>query len=237
MERAEDDGPPASYRTRKRHRANLNRRAPDDDDPPVITRSKRGIKVGDGNELWEFYGQRFRNIQQNACKLIAKIWVKAVAPKKQTHNPYTAGDSKAPDWWPKPWGPGKDEKVRHVEPDHLLKKGRLLLLPSCMAMQTNVVSERVHLLAHILRLIIEPNATQHPDIQKLNIDIAKLEELTMEGLSGFFNDNDKNNNGKKKPYLKEIFKVARHEEQFRRGEIGGFTVPLHRWNLSIWAGH
>jgi hypothetical protein len=55
----------------------------------------------------------------------------------------------------------------------------------------------------------------------LNIDIAKLEELTMESLSGFFNENDKNNNAKKKPYLKEIFKVARHEEQFKRGEIGG----------------
>lgn len=75
---------------------------------------------------------------------------------------------------------------------------------------------------HILRLIITPNASQHPDIQKLNIDIAKLEEITMESLSGFFNDNGKNDNNKKKPYLKEIFKVARHEEQFRRGEIGKF---------------
>ncbi|KAK4455831.1 hypothetical protein QBC34DRAFT_444625 [Podospora aff. communis PSN243] len=205
MEAADEDGPPTAYRNRKRHRANLSRRGLDDDEPPVITRSKRGIKVGDSKELWEFYGMRFKNIQQNACKLIAKIWVKAVAPKKQSSNPYTKGDEKAPDWWPKPWGPGKDEKVRHTEPDHLLKK------------------ERVHLLTHILRLIIEPNATQHPDIQKLNIDIAKLEELTMESLSGFFNENDKNNNAKKKPYLKEIFKVARHEEQFKRGEIDAST--------------
>jgi hypothetical protein len=90
-------------------------------------------------------------------------------------------------------------------------------------MQANETAERVHLLAHILRLIIEPNATQHPDIQKLNIDIAKLEELTMESLAGFFNESDKNNNGKKKPYLKEIFKVARHEEQFKRGEIDAST--------------
>jgi len=124
-EMMDDDGPPSPYRTRKRPRANLgSRRAPDDDDPPVITKSKKPIKVGDSDELWEFYSMRFRNIQQNACKLIAKIWVKAVAPKKQTNNPYTAGDKKAPDWWPKPWGPGKDERVRHVEPDHLLKKGQ-----------------------------------------------------------------------------------------------------------------
>ncbi|KAK0646267.1 hypothetical protein B0T16DRAFT_157783 [Cercophora newfieldiana] len=208
IDHAEDDGlQPPFRRTRKRHRSNINRRGPgqDDDDPPVITRSKKGIKVGDSDELWEFYSTRFKNIQQNACKLIAKIWVKAVAPKKQTHNPYTGGAEKQPDWWPKPWGPGKDERVRHVEPDHLLKK------------------ERVHLLVHILRLVIAPNAEQHPDIAKLNIDIAKLEEVTMESLSGFFNENDKNNNSKKKPYLKEIFRVAGHEERFRRGEIDAST--------------
>jgi hypothetical protein len=141
MERADEDGPPAAYRTRKRHRANLSRRGLDDDEPPVITRSKRGIKVGDSDELWEFYGMRFKNIQQNACKLIAKIWVKAVAPKKQSSNPYTKGDEKAPDWWPKPWGPGKDEKVRHTEPDHLLKKGRQHRLYSGVGRLTRKQSE------------------------------------------------------------------------------------------------
>jgi len=211
IDHAEDDIHAVSpySRTRKRHRTNVNLRGPDDDEPPVITRSKRGIKVGDSDELWDFYATRFKNIQQNACKVIAKIWVKAVAPKKQTHNPYTKEDEARPGWWPKPWGPGKDERVRHKEPDHLLKK------------------ERVHLLVHILRLIITPNASQHPDIQKLNIDIQKLEEITMESMSGFFNDNGKNDgkndNSKKKPYLKEIFKVARHEEQFRKGEIDAST--------------
>jgi len=117
-------------RHRKRHRIAPNRRLPDDDEPPIIVRSKKGIRIGNSDEVWEFYGMRFRTIQQNACKLIAKIWVKAVAPKKQTHNPYTAGDEKAPDWWPKPWGPTKDDKVRHVEPDHLLKKGRHSTVPS-----------------------------------------------------------------------------------------------------------
>jgi len=80
-------------------------------------------------------------------------------------------------------------------------------------------------------MIIEPNATQHADIQKLNIDVDKLEEITMESLSGFFNENDKNNNAKKKPYLKEIFKVARHEEQYRRGEIGKLHGRCHRGGL------
>lgn len=80
---------------------------------------------------------------------------------------------------------------------------------------------------HILRLVVEPNATQHPDIQKLGINVQKLEEVTMESLSSFFNDTGgKNNNSKKKPYLKEIFKVAKHEEQYKRGEIGKQQVAL-----------
>ncbi|KAK5652525.1 hypothetical protein OQA88_10431 [Cercophora sp. LCS_1] len=201
FDRSDEEMPPTN-RTRKRLRGHVRRQ--DDDDPLPTVRSKKAIKVGNDNDVWDFYDHRFRIIQQNACKLIAKAWVKAVAPKKQTHNPYTAGDEKAPDWWPKPWGPTKEERVRHVEPDHLLKK------------------ERVHLLIHILRLVVEPNASQHPDIQKLGINVQKLEDVTMESLSSFFNDNNptgKSNNAKKKPYLKEIFKVAKHEEQFRRGEI------------------
>jgi len=45
----------------------------------------------------------------------------------------------------------------------------------------------------------------------------------MESLTGFFNDNGKNGNAKKKPYLKEIFKVAKTEEQYKRGEIDAGT--------------
>ena len=80
--------------------------------------------------------------------------------------------------------------------------------------------ERVHLLAHILRLVIEPNGRQHADVQKLGLNVKKLEEATSEALSSFFMDNE--TNAKKKPYLTEIFKVARQEERFKNGEIGKF---------------
>ncbi|KAJ4146836.1 hypothetical protein LMH87_001395 [Akanthomyces muscarius] len=104
-----DWGSPArSGRKRPRPRNPLN----EDDNTPMTVSSRRGIKT--------------------ACKLIAKAWVKAVEPKKQSTHPYTGSDGKAPDWWPKPWGPTKDDKVRHKEPDHLYKR------------------ERVHLLAYIL---------------------------------------------------------------------------------------
>lgn len=119
-----DDEPFAYMKARKRPRGSNTRRDFDDDDTPVpVTSYKKGLKIGDAQEVWNFYDQRFRNCQQTACKLIAKAWVKAVEPKKQSNHPYTGSDEKAPDWWPKPWGTTRDEKVRHKEPDHLYKKG------------------------------------------------------------------------------------------------------------------
>ncbi|CZR41094.1 uncharacterized protein FPRO_10683 [Fusarium proliferatum ET1] len=179
----------------------------DEDEAPmtISTTIRKGIQVGNPTELWTFYEQRFKNMQQTACKLIAKAWVKAVEPKKQSTHPYTGSDEKAPDWWPKPWGPTKEDKVRHKEPDHLYKR------------------ERVHLLNHILRMIVEPNKTQHPDIQKLNLNVKKLEEITIEALSGFFADKDNPANAKKRPFLNEIFKVAKQQERFKDGMIDGTT--------------
>ncbi|GAO14161.1 hypothetical protein UVI_02037560 [Ustilaginoidea virens] len=189
--------PAGRKRPRPRHPLN------DDDDVPMTVSSRKGIKINDADAVWNFYEQRFKNCQQTACKLIAKAWVKAVEPKKQSTHPYTGSDEKAPDWWPKPWGPTKDDKVRHKEPDHLYKR------------------ERVHLLVHILRLVVEPNVRQHGDIQKLGLNVKKLEETSYEALSSFFMDND--TNARKRPYLNEIFKMARQEERFRNGEIDGST--------------
>lgn len=73
-------------------------------------------------------------------------------------------------------------------------------------------------------MVVEPNRTQHRDIQKLNINVTKLEEATFEALSSFFGDVENPNNAKKKPYLKEIFRVARYEERVRNGEIGLSTL-------------
>lgn len=77
-------------------------------------------------------------------------------------------------------------------------------------------------------MVTEPNRTQHQDIQKLNINVSKLEEATFEALSGFFADSENPNNAKKKPYLKEIFRVAKYEERYKNGEIGLCTIVLTR---------
>lgn len=106
---------------RKRQRSEYPYDDDNDSSAPILAR--RGIRVCDHNALWKFYDQRFKSCQQSACKLIAKAWVKAVEPKKQSTHPYTGSDEKAPDWWPKPWGTSKEEKVRHKEPDHLYKRG------------------------------------------------------------------------------------------------------------------
>ncbi|KAG6140722.1 hypothetical protein E4U12_005959 [Claviceps purpurea] len=182
-----------------RKRARLHSSAMGDDEPPIDVTPRRRIKLSDNDALWTFYEQRFKNCQQTACKLIAKAWVKAVEPKKQSTHPYTGSDEKAPEWWPKPWGTTKEDKVRHKEPDHLYKR------------------ERVHLLAHILSLIIKPSEEQHCDMRKLGLTVKKLEETTYEALSSFFMECD--TNAKKRPYLAEIFKVARQEERYRSGEL------------------
>ncbi len=81
-------------------------------------------------------------------------------------------------------------------------------------------AERVYLLKHILRMVVEPNAKQHPTIQKLGLTVAKLEEATYEALVGFFSDPENPNNAKRRPYLKEIMYIARNEEKYLNGEIG-----------------
>lgn len=97
----------------------------------------------------------------------------------------------------------------------------------------NRATERVYLLNHILGMIVQPNAKQHLDIQKLNLNVEKLQAATDEALSAFFLDKDNPNNGKKKPYLKELFHVARFEERYRNGEIGT-SIPIY-YVVACWA--
>lgn len=95
----------------------------DEDASGKVSVTKRSIEIGNTDAIWDFYDQRFKNIQQTACKQIAKAWVRLIAPKKQSIHPYTGKEGKQPDWWPRPWGSQKEERVRHKEPDHLYRHG------------------------------------------------------------------------------------------------------------------
>ncbi|TVY82745.1 Uncharacterized protein LSUE1_G001420 [Lachnellula suecica] len=178
---------------------------PDEDTPMPPVQKYQYLKIGDEEEVTKFYNLRFRDMQQSACKVMGKAFVKLVEPKKQTHYPYTKGDPKAPPWWPSTG----DQSVRHKEPDHLLKP------------------ERIRLLVHILRMIVEPRHKQCSTVQKLELDVRKLEEVTMEAMSNWFNDKEHSGNEEKRPFLKEIFKVAKQEERYRNGELdAGTSIPV-----------
>lgn len=126
MQSAYDFDEDEPFRSRKRQRgaATPRRHLGADAGPAVqVVHAKRGIKIGNKEDVWKFYDSRFKTMQQTACKIIAKAWIKLIAPKKQSHYPYTGQDAKAPGWWPQPWGNARDEKVRHKEPDHLYKAG------------------------------------------------------------------------------------------------------------------
>ena len=97
----------------------------DDDTPvPVPVAKTQQLRIGDDAEVLKFYYVRFKDMQQSSCKVMGKAFVKLVEPKKQTHHPYTKGDVKAPPWWPPTVG---ENHVRHKEPDHLLKPGKIEL--------------------------------------------------------------------------------------------------------------
>lgn len=199
-EETDDDSANGRF-SRKRHRQDT-----DDTPVPVPVMKTQQLVIGDDAEVDKFYTVRFKDMQQFSCKIMGKAFVKLVEPKKQTHHPYTKGAAKAPPWWPETSG---DNHVRHREPDHLLK------------------AERIRLLVHILKMIVEPPMKQCATVQKLGLNVKKLEEVTMEAMSNFFGDKDHPENAQKKVYLKEIFKVARNQERYKAGEIDGTTrVPV-----------
>ncbi|KAI1355836.1 hypothetical protein F5Y01DRAFT_153687 [Xylaria sp. FL0043] len=200
-----DDG---TRKTRKRPRAG-SRQPPRQNNLPIVTAEPRkGIRIGDSDAVYAFYDHHLKYCQQTACKIIAKAWVKAVAPKKQSTHPYTRGSDSRPDWWPKMYrkfGEDTYKDMRHKEPDHLGKE------------------ERVYLLCHILRLIVEPEHKRHPAIRKVNLNLSTLEAVTFEALSSFFGDKDSPANKNKRPLLKDIFKIARQEARYKDNEISGNT--------------
>lgn len=95
-----------------------------------------------------------------------------------------------------------------------------------MDISDNFFVERIRLLVHILKMVIEPYDKQCPTVQKLRLNVAKLEEVTMEAMSAWFNDDDHPENLSKKPFLKEIFKVAKAEERYKNGEIGESLITI-----------
>lgn len=66
-------------------------------------------------EVRAYLSAKVAEVQQNVCKILCKVWIKAIEPKKSQTHPYAGGEATRPSWWP--------EYVRHKEPDQLLKPG------------------------------------------------------------------------------------------------------------------
>jgi hypothetical protein len=69
-------------------------------------------------------------------------------------------------------------------------------------------------------MVIQKPDDQHPTVRKLGLNVSKLEEVTMEAMSVWFNDKEHVDNASKRPFLKEIFRIAKAEERLKIGGIG-----------------
>ena len=173
------------------------------------------VQIGCERAVTDAITARLQLLQQLACKIVAKAWIKKIQPKKQTTHPYCHGFAKAPPWWP--------PKVTHKEPDHIKKAGAwdafpffkeiLVCWPArCQADDQPVIKsmlicshliERMMLLTWLLRVGV--------------VEIGELEEATNELSQPLI--------AERRGLLKEIYRLARQEWSFRRGEIGGFSPP------------
>jgi len=198
-----EGGGSISVKRRRKGYGTQFREKSNEDLPVAQSTQQQDLKISDDAQVEAFYTTRFKNMQQAACKIMGKAFVKLVEPKKQTHHPYTKGDDKAPPWWPKGTG---DDIVRHKEPDHLLRRERLILL------------------VHILKMIVEPVKNQCPTVRKLNLDVKTLEAATIEAMSTWFADKEHPENEQKRPFLKEIFKVAKQQERYKDGALNADTI-------------
>lgn len=97
--------------------------------PGFTTPPMRQIEVQETEAITAWMREAFAAVQQQACRLLAKEWIKVIQPKKQSTNPYNgkrAGMENPSPELTKPlyWPPS----VEHKEPDHLKSPGKLLLV-------------------------------------------------------------------------------------------------------------
>ncbi len=162
------------------------------------------IEVHSDEQVRAFYRDRFRMIQQLACKQLAKAWIKICEPKKQSHYPYRGGSPTAPPWWPL--------TSRHKEPDHLKKEGGLFHFGTPLSVSADVdvvMLERLDVLVYII--MHQPNTT----VEKLQGCAA---EITCEIFV------------RRRCLLEDVFLVA-SERKRSRGELRGTGASCNLWKL------
>lgn len=166
-----------------------------DDDPNEAKSSDVHFRA-DATEDWrKWFYNAFRAVQQQACRTIAKEWIKTIHPKKQSTHPYNGKNPKTgekgdpsstkPPYWP--------VNVKHKEPDHINKEGN----DHIVSLQTsaNVETDRTQLLVHLLMstphlemsISGEPRSTKEITAEMLKepLDTKKHENVNKELLKRF----------------------------------------------------
>ncbi|POW02379.1 hypothetical protein PSHT_00251 [Puccinia striiformis] len=128
--------------------------------PSTTTENSTIISFSSPLSIASFLENKFRQLQQNTCKLVCKAWIKVVEPKKQRKS----GETSKPDWWP--------GGVVHREPDHLLKPDRIKLMLAVLG-AGKVPVGRLELASAEMAAFIPPDKM---DILKDIYTVAKEEE-------------------------------------------------------------
>ena len=183
------------------------------------------LLIGDTEAVCNFLRDRLNRLQQFAVKKLAKAWIKGICPKKQADFPYTneqkrkrdGADSAPAAWWP------SLDKCPFIEPDHV-KKGREWHCLLSHRYLLTTMSARVELCIHLLRLRPTPEqlklwnkgtAEPHPTHSFVGWT-AFLEELLspkdLDQVNELRNDSDKLR--QRQSYLRDLYEVARMEEEF-----------------------
>ena len=103
---------------RKRKRAASSHQSPTtegsiDEDQVEDQSSLPVLRVGDREQMSDFYEKTFSLLQGLALKNILKAWIKELEPKKSRNHPYCKSKGSRPAFWP--------DDIEHKEPDHLKK--------------------------------------------------------------------------------------------------------------------
>ncbi|KAK5052136.1 hypothetical protein LTR84_002940 [Exophiala bonariae] len=163
------------------------------------------IQVDDQARLEQWFTDAFVDIQQVVCRLIAKVWIKKIHPKKQSTHPYNGQmprdqiadpNRTRPPYWPK--------NVKHKEPDHIAKDERVKLL--------------VHLVMHTPQaIILNPIDPDNQDEVRAQGLIDCLEEKRGEIIAGPKGEACWTT-------VQQVIETRKMVEQFEAGEIDGDTL-------------
>ncbi|OAG38335.1 hypothetical protein AYO21_07455 [Fonsecaea monophora] len=159
------------------------------------------IRVDDHEKLAQWYREAFLILQQVACRLVAKVWIKRIHPKKQSTHPYNGqmprGEPPDPDRTRPPYWPAD---VIHREPDHIGRNERTRLL--------------VHLIAHTPQRVIT-----NPPSEGAKQQFVRARDL-LESLQTKRNELRED----RWDIIQQIVNAREKQEQYEANEIDGDTL-------------